>query len=328
MQTAGFSSWARTLSLVIACLMVSAPAGADQFDEASKWLERMSQAMSELDYQGTFVYLQGDDVETMRITHVRDASGVRERLVTVSGPTREIIRDANGVSGLVGAAPDTPAGQPSGSTVFPEFPAEALREARLRYMFELGRQGRIAGHKGQRITILPKDEYRYGYELWLQSDTGLLLRWVLYDSKRKPLARLMFTELRIGPEVDHSELQTSGNPQPLIAPATSAGAGSVKREAPGVEQPTGMPPGFRLAAHSRQGAQGQLEHLVFSDGLATVSVYIEPIDARRGMSEGLSRMGTTNAWIHSDGRHQVTAIGEVPAITVQKMGAAFAARGR
>ena len=328
MQPAGLHAQALTLLLVIACLLVSAPANSDQFKEASKWLERMSQAMSQLDYQGTFVYLQGDDVETMRITHVREANGVRERLVTVSGPPREIIRDVNGVSGLVGETPATPAGQAPGSAVFPDFPAEALREARRRYIFEIGRQGRIAGHKGQRITILPKDEYRYGYELWLQTDTGLLLRWVLYDSKRKTLARLMFTELRIGEEVDHSELQTSGDPRPLLAPASHADTVLSAGSTPRIAQPEGMPPGFRLAAQSLQGAQGQSQHLVFSDGLATVSVYIEPVDAARSLNEGLSRMGTTNAWSHSDGKQQFTAIGEVPAITVQKMGAAFAAMGR
>lgn len=304
-------------------LSVSAPLKADQYEQASQWLERMSQAMAELDYQGTFVYLQGDAVETMRITHVRDTSGVRERLVTVSGPPREVVRDASGVRSTVGDSVALEQGPVAGAMVLPEFPAEALAEARQRYVFEVGKQGRIAGHKGRRINILPKDEYRYGYELWLQEDSGLLLRWVLYDSARQPLAKLMFTDLQVGEQVDHSELGTMAAAGTTVVGAAAAASGLKREQPPRADLPQGMPPGFRLAAHTGQADPGQAQHLIFSDGLATVSVYLEPLTDGAKVNQGLSRMGTTNAWTHTGTHYQVTAIGEVPAVTVKKLGRAF-----
>jgi sigma-E factor negative regulatory protein RseB len=77
-----------------------------------------------------------------------------------------------------------------------------------------------------------------------------------------------------------------------------------------------------LAAH-RQGGEGEFEHLVFSDGLATVSVYIEPAANQPRPTPGLSRMGTTNAWSRASDKHFVTAIGEVPPVTVRQFGNAF-----
>jgi sigma-E factor negative regulatory protein RseB len=304
-------------------LLASAPLKADQYAQASQWLERMSRAMAELDYQGTFVYLQGDDVQTMRITHVRDSHGVRERLVTVSGPPRELVRDASGVRSKVGDSVALEQGAVAAAAVFPEFPAEALAEARQRYVFEVGKQGRIAGHKGRHVNIMPKDEFRYGYELWLQEDTGLLLRWVLYDSERKPLAKLMFTDLRVGEQVDHGELSSLAGPDAAPAGGAASRSSQAVEAAPRLDLPDGLPPGFRLAARTGQGGPGQVQQLVFSDGLATVSVYLEPLGGSGKVSQGLSRMGTTNAWTHAGATRQVTAIGEVPAVTVKKLGRAF-----
>lgn len=326
-----------SLAALIMLLLVNS-ASADQFEEASEWLERMSSAMRELDYQGTFVYLQGDDVETMRITHVRDGSGVRERLVAVSGPKREIMRDSTGVRSVVGEQQWHEGSNEEAGHVFPEFSAEALSEARRRYMFEIGQEGRIAGHKGRKINILPKDQYRYGYELWLQADTGLLLRWVLYDSQRKPLAKLMFTELKTGTQVNHDELgaHTPATPtvdsrqlqaaEPGFSPVAQVSAVRAQPSAslrPGALKSKGVPPGFRLAVYSQQDEEGGSQHLVLSDGLATVSVYIEPVDSDRNLAQGLSRMGTTNAWTNTGKAQRVTAIGEVPPITVRKIGTAF-----
>lgn len=324
---------------MVASLLTSAPAAADQYDRAAELLERMAAAMRDLSYQGTFVYVRGEDVDTMRITHVRDGNGVRERMYAVSGPQREIVRDQWGVSYLLGDKPERQDPPASGS-VFPEFPVDALKQAQSRYLFRVGaRTARIAGHRSKSITILPRDRFRYGYELCLEERTGLLLRWVLYDADRLPLAKLMFTELVTGDRVDLSELESAavgGDRLAFASVESNPPAPSAWRPVPaGVPESganlsdfgelQGLPPGFRLAGHARDdGRAGTgFEHLVYSDGLATVSVYIEPSDTARPIAQGLSRMGTTNAWSLIADTFQVTAIGEVPPITVQRIGNAF-----
>jgi sigma-E factor negative regulatory protein RseB len=325
---AGDPSRAGRLSafVLLSLLLAPLPVVADQYEQARSWLERMAAAMRELTYQGTFIYLRGSEVDTLRITHVHDEEGVRERMVSLSGPDREIVRDVHGVRWVRGdAAKD---GFGSGGTIFPEFPAEALSDARARYRFEVGRSGRIAGHNGRRIAILPRDEYRYGYDLWLEERTGLLLRWVLYDAERRSLAKLMFTELRVGDDVDRTELQSATPPSRFHTMAPTAAAGAPAPDVAAGLPSRGIPPGFELAARSRDGAAGDTEHLVFSDGLASVSVYIEPAAESRAVASGLSRLGTTNAWtVNGDGR-RVTAIGDVPPVTVRQIGSAFHAADR
>jgi len=319
----------RQLLIGLVLVGISLPVLADNFDEARTWLERMAQAMREQTYQGTFVYVRGQDVETMRVTHVRDDHGVRERMYALSGPVREIIRDSNGVRCLLSERPPTDADTPLAQTMFPVIPLEELDQARARYLFEVGDTARIAGHQGRRVSILPRDQYRYGYDFWLQEDSALLLRWTLYDAARKPLAKLMFTDLRTGDQVDASELESS-TPSDKFVRLAAAGDDQAQPQ-PGSAlkpqwEPARLPPGFRLAALNYRSADdpAAFEHLVYSDGLASVSVYIEFREAAKDMREGLSRLGTSNAFSKRAGSRQVTAIGDVPAITVQAIGNAFA----
>lgn len=311
--------------LAATALFVAPNALADQFDEARIWLERMSAAMREQSYQGTFVYVRGDDVDTIRLTHVLENGAIRERLVALSGPPREVVRDGRGLRAVGGGGDATSPPAPMAGVPIPDFSAASLERAQGRYMFEMGGEGRIAGYQGRKLTITPRDQYRYGYELWLEDRTALLLRWVLYDPDRRPLAKLMFTELVTGDAVDPSGLGDEAADEPAAAGATPQDTPAKAAAAPeafSVDELT-LPPGFALAAHGRDPASPDSEHLVFSDGLASVSVYLEPFDAGAGLPEGLSRVGTTNAWSRRGDKRRVTVVGEVPPVTLKTIGRAF-----
>lgn len=320
----------RFLALV-AVLLVAVPAvagsykQANQYEQAREWLERMAVAMRDMSYQGTFVYVRGDDIETMRITHVNEDGVVRERLYAVSGPHREVVRDSSGVRCLLGDEEPAIKNAMATGSMFPEFAVEAFAQARTLYRFEMGDSARVAGRPGQQVRIVPRDKYRYGYDLWMEKETGLLLRWVLFDAEEKMLAKLVFTELQTGDQVDMTELE------PDAARGEFINLGQAAEATPGESHslldpsPSGLPPGFRLAAHAVEPGEAgnNLEHWLYSDGLATVSVYIEAWDPDNGSSEGTSRMGTTHAWSKRAGPQLVTAIGEVPPVTVRRVGTAF-----
>jgi sigma-E factor negative regulatory protein RseB len=294
--------------------------------EARKWLERMSGAMNHLDYQGTFVYVRGDLMETMRITHVVEDEGVRERLYSVTGARREIIRDQQGIRCVLGE--DQPMLHDAVTTgvLFPGFPLEELQTQHPSYRYEMGGTARIAGHMGRRLTIVPGDRFRYGYELWLETKTGLLLKWVLFDANRNALAKLVFTELRLGNDIDHAELESSLPAEAFTElPSPMPSRQVMTRSSPEWE-PESLPPGFRLATHRHQvDGESVFEHLVYSDGLASVSVYIESNHGEPTIAPGLNRIGTTNAFTRLLGDRQLTVIGEVPAVTVRTIGDAFRA---
>lgn len=307
------------LLLVLTSYSTLAVAGND--GQAREWLERMVEAMQQTSYQGTFVYVRGGNVETMRITHLVDEAGVRERLYSVSGPHREVIRDRNGVRCVLQDSASVVEDQAVASDYFPELPLSVIDRQGSGYRLETGGQARIAGFSARRISISPDDSYRYGYDFWLEQQTGLLLKWVLLDSRQKTLAKLMFTDFSIGEDINLDEIESAAKEQDFVQMKTMSLEKSVVAESTPRWQPASLPPGFQLAAHNHKAGTGEVyEHMVYTDGLAAVSVYIEENDKGVAIKPGVSRLGTNFAFVRNQGDLRITVIGEVPVVTVKSIG--------
>jgi sigma-E factor negative regulatory protein RseB len=310
---------AATRVLVAALLVSAGSVFAGEVVEPRQMLDRMTAAMSQMSYQGTFVYVQGDNVETMRITHVSDERGVRERLVAVSGPPREVLRDSSGVRWVLADDRSVFEDSAFNRSFFPELPLDQNDQTELSYTLKLGSEARIAGHKARNLKVLPKDKFRYGYSLWLEQHSGLLLKWELIDSNRKSLAKLMFTDVRLGSEVDVKELIPTSQLKKFKTVESELPSGRGLSKATPKWLPNKVPPGFRLTAHRYFGQQDQgiYEHLVYSDGLAAVSVYIESTSPDSNAQAGINRLGTTHAFSRITDDMSITVVGDVPAITVK-----------
>jgi len=304
--------------LLLVSISINGIAMAGDAGQARDWLERMTAAMSQMSYQGTFVYVRDDAVETMRITHVTDDTGVRERLYSVSGPHREVIRDRNGVRCVLQDSASVVEDQVVASSYFPELPLSIIDGDTSGYRLETGGEARIAGHTARRVTISPEDNFRYGYDFWLEEQTGLLLKWVLFDTDHKPLAKLMFTDFAIGSAVNMRELESDSRAEDFVEMKTFSIQKTVVTRSSPRWQPAKLPPGFQLTSHSHEtGTDGVYEHMVYSDGLAAVSVYVEQQGIEAFVKPGMNQLGTNNAYSRQQGNLQITVIGEVPVITVK-----------
>ena len=304
--------------MLLVFVSVSGTVVADNSGEARKWLERMTVAMSEMSYQGTFVYVRDGVVETMRITHVSDDTGVRERMYSISGPRREVIRNRKGVRCVLQDSNSVVEDAAVTDTFFPEFPLAAIDNKPAGYHLKLNGKARIAGQVARRVSIRPRDVFRYGYDYWLEEQTGLLLKWVLRDTDQKALAKLMFTEFSIGADVNLKELESDSPAKDFVAQPTFSKVKTVVTKSNPDWQPKRLPPGFKLSSHNQQMSPDSIfEHMVYSDGLAAVSVYIEKKGSEIGVLKGVSQLGTNNAYSRQQGELQITAIGEVPAVTVK-----------
>jgi sigma-E factor negative regulatory protein RseB len=323
-------------ALVLAVLLAPAAAdawqGADRLDPPA-WLDRMSLALDTLDYRGTFVLIQGDDIETMQIAHRVGEGGERERLVALDGAAREVIRDEEWVRcylpdrGTVVVDERVLDNPLRGS--LPRF-QERLLEV---YRFELLGDGRIAGRDARILSITPQDELRYGRRLWLDIATGLPLKTETLSPSGEVLTRIMFTGIEVGVEISDAALEPAfGEDQLRFVRASSAPPplrGMLAEESPWViDQP---PAGFTLESRKvRQMAVvgGVVEHLVFSDGIASISVYIEHGDQGATQLQGRSRLGDIHAFAKVVQGHLVTVVGEVPEQTVEQMADAVRYQGR
>ena len=312
----------RLLHLSAFVLIVTATAS--HADDINDWLMKLDQASGHLSYEGTFVYVHGANVEAMRVFHHASGNAVRERIYSLNGAAREIVRDMEQVWCYL---PEKKIGvhqyRHRTEKSFPNILPQRLGELRTNYQIELGRTDRIADRVARQILIKPNDDYRYGFDLWVDVDTGLLLKATLLDTDAMPIEQYMFTDIRIGKPIALSELEpvtAKGNLKWFKDDKPGADLEAAKSEWHVKQVPTG----FMLSNTRKRMSPTRnrmVEHHVYSDGLAAVSVFIEKNpDGVAGPVSGVNRMGAVHAFGATIEDYQVTVVGEVPAKTVDLIG--------
>ncbi len=295
---------------------------ATQLAEVQAWLEKMQHAAHMVNYEGTFVYGQQGQLSSMRIIHRVTPQGGQERLISMDGTGREVIRDGNKVTCFL---PDSNAVVVEKTRPTKQFPPEfpmKIDELKDFYTFKLMGDSRVAGHLTQGIKILPKDPYRYGHHLWVEKKTGLLLKTHLLNEQGKPIEQFVFTQVTFLDEVPDEKLVTAVNSQDFTWYEAKESSDKSEEQHPDLNV-AWLPGGFKedMERMQKMPTGGMpVKHKVFSDGLSSVSVFFE-----EGMEQdtsnlvGGSRMGAINAHGRSLGDYHVTVVGEVPHVTVQKI---------
>jgi sigma-E factor negative regulatory protein RseB len=314
----------RAATWFAACLLgLSAPAALAQSGDARTWLERMSEALATLNYDGLFTHSTPGQAESMRIVHRVDRGRSLERLVSLDGSGREVVRTREEVHAYL---PDRKVVlvEPRGDegSLLKALPTPGPKLDKY-YDLAVRKGNKILGRDIVVIDVRPKDGYRYGYRLWLDAETAMPLRSVVGDGAGRQVEQILFTRLEIKdripardiePTVDASGFQWVRTGRKLAAmPQLPANNGW---------RPVRVPPGFRLVASRLQvmpGSPMPAQHLIFSDGIAAISVFIEPATGSGPRPPEASSMGSANAYSTSIRGHVVTAVGEVPPATVREI---------
>jgi sigma-E factor negative regulatory protein RseB len=317
------------LSGVLAFQLVPRAALADALadSEALAWLQKIAAAARELSYSGTFVYQHGEQVETSRITHYVDRAGEIEKLETLDGPKREIVRNQNEIITFYAESKSVKRERRAARRSFPALLPDALSSITEFYQLRKGGQERIAGLDAQALVLEPRDEFRYGHKLWADVSSGLLLKAKMINERHQMVEQFHFTQVTIGP-VPKEAVRPSFVIPPIPARAPQADVASPAETGWVVRN---SPAGFRKIlemSRMRRDGQGQVAHLVFSDGLAAVSVFIEPLPASRKVPDGLMHQGALHIYSRSLPDQLVTVLGETPAATVVQMGNSVAPKGK
>ena len=312
--------------------LVAGGAAADPLkqDEAFEILQRIANAARQLNYVGTFVYQHADRFETSRIVHYVDASGEYEKLETLDGPRREVIRNNDEVLCYYPDAKVVRSEKRVARRTFPALLPERLQALTEFYSIRKADTERIAGYDSQALVLEPKDGLRYGHKLWADAETGLLLKARMLNEGNRVVEQFTFTELRIG----------SGVTREMVAPSYNVRSPEWRMDRfahnklSNVESGwtvTQFPAGFRKIMEMRRSKLGSsvpVTHLVYSDGLAAVSIFIEPAATRSKIHEGLSQQGAINIYIRTVQDQVVTVLGEAPASTVMQIANSVSFRGK
>lgn len=291
--------------------------------DALQWLKKMAAASRQFNYSGTFVYQYGNQTETSRVVHfVNSAGGEFERLETLDGPPREVIRSNDQIICYLPSARTVLVEQRSGRG-FPKLLPETLAGIPENYDVRKEQPDRIAGHDCVWIAIMPRDSLRYGRRFCAEVSSGLPLRARTVNEKNETVESFAFTQIRLGGRFSRDKVRSR------YADKARAQNWRVDRSAlnAAAETPadTGwvvnnQPVGFKKTMEVKRSLAGRaapVSHIVFSDGLTAVSVFIEP--ASKPGAQSLSHQGAVNIYTRPYGSHLVTVLGEAPAATVMQI---------
>lgn len=314
-------------ALSIMCVSSAGAAAADSTDTPERWLEKMARAGQWLSFDGTFVYRRNDQMVAVNILHVADERGGRQKLVALNGATHEIVRSCDGAICFLPRQKSVVINKAKGRHAMDADIAERVQELQDHYRFSLAGDDRIAGRPTQVLMIDPVDQYRFGYRIWIDKETGLLLRSDMLNDAKATVEQIMYTRMDI---IDApTEVMLRAVDQKNLSQARPAPEDEIVYSDEDAHKESAywrvdsVPVGFKPVEHFRHRRSehgAQTEHMIFTDGLASVSVFIEKAGDAGKLLSGFSEMGAVNAFGTTVADHHVTVVGEVPTLTVRLIG--------
>ncbi len=300
--------------------------------EIQQMLRQAQIAAQKLHYSGTFIYQQANQIRTSRITHGTDSRGEVEKLEILDGKPREYLRRNNEVACYLPEIKTIQIEKNVTQEVFPALLTNNTQALAELYTIKKAELGRVAGNTCLILKLEPKDALRYGYRLCLDKTSGLLLRAQTMNARNEVIEQIAFTQIDIG-EFDKTRLKPSfqntneWHVENLMVQANAQSGWSVTFLPAGFKKTREMkrliPISLVASGATAQGlVQAQMKshpviQMIFSDGLSTVSVFIEPVSGNR--TEGSLQQGAITIMGRRQGDYWLTVVGEVPFAAIKQV---------
>lgn len=289
-------------------------------------LDRMSTAVQTTNYEGTVLRISDGHAEALKVIHTVADGVIREKVIAQEGNGLEIIRNGNEVHCILPEQKSVLVEEWNDqSTLFSTLPSSQLRLGN-EYDVKFAGEQRVAGRAAVQIAIKPHDEFRYEHRVWLDTETGFPLQTQLIGTDGAPLEQIKFADIKLDPEIGAAALTSTYSTENF------KWYNQPKRQVSTVVdnrwQSTSLPLGYRLVSSQAEimpGSDESVTHLLYSDGLASVSVFIAA-HADENLSKR-SRAGASNSYSTVVGEYRITAVGEVPAATVERIANSMEMRG-
>lgn len=316
------------LSFLLGATNYAAAAEVTPAGESMRLMHQMANAARNLNYSGTFVYRHGSQIETSRIWHLREGNNDYERLETLDGPPREIVRSNEEVTCYYPGDKTAKTERFVSGRRFPAVVSEQLSSIVANYTVRKGPIARVAGYDCQTAILEPRDNLRYGHVFCAELKSGLPLRATTVNERNETVETFAFTQVDIGIDIPRERLQPTYN---ASAPGWKVEQSALRPNTDAHRRWSlvNTPPGFRKVSELQRTIHGKsTAQLVFSDGLAAISVFVEPSVAGTRGAQELSRQGAINIFTRSHPDLVVTVLGEAPASTVMQFANSIVVRAK
>lgn len=305
--------------LLLACLLATQVTFAHA-EDPWQLLQKAADAARELSYRGIFVYQSGNNTRSVQITHMNFGQGEYARSVVLDGSPREVLSQGSDVVIFSPRNEKVVITKRRAQNLFPALLPPEMEEIKASYEVRLGSQERVGGREGQIVFLDSRDQYRYGYKFWMDREYGLILKSITFNENNEAVEQITFTQLTLMKTQDMDWFQphvdTAKN---YVMEEENVALSSADMNSMHIGQ---MPAGYKKIDQVKRMVPGKsvpVTHLIFSDGLACVSLFIEPLNKKYQVKPGGHMQGATNFYTQASDGYQVVAVGEVPAVTVMQM---------
>ena len=310
------------LTSLLTCtfLAFSTPAHPAPPGDAAGWLKEISQAVGRESFSGDLIYSEGNQWQSLSVVQSVEDDQVWRRTMYLSGEPRMQIRHGDTIT-CVHEGPHLAGMTPDVFKPFDEHLAARIPQILTNYDASVTPvPGRIAGHEVIQIALRPKSSDRYAYQLWLDADTGLPLRSDLLDTDGAVLQRFQFARLDIGLSVPISDIVTAAEGHTVTLQHTEQSAGSPESD----WWPAWLPDGFRISRYQSAASSTEVIHerMLFSDGLATFTVFVDAVSPAGLPDMTRSWSATAAAVRHTEvagNSYRITVVGEMPAAIIDRI---------
>lgn len=286
-------------------------------DDAWMLLQKASQAARELSYKGVFVYQSGTTSKSVQLTHMNSGQGEFARMVVLDGAPREVLSQGSEVVIFSPKNEKIMIEKKRGQNMFPALLPGNMDALKVSYQALINGSERIGGRDAMVVNLSPNDQMRYGYRFWVDKEFGLLLKVTTMNQRGDSLEQIGFSQLSLmeGQSLDWYKPKfdpTKSYVMDLDSPA-KVNTSEIDWD---IAQ---LPSGYRKVDQVKQPVQGKalpVTQMIFSDGLASISVFIEPMAKGSKAKVGHTAVGATNFYASINEGHQVMVVGEVPEAAV------------
>ncbi len=310
--------------VLLACLLVghfsTAVAEADTSADAWALLDKAAHAARDLSYKGIFVYQSGTNSRSIEVTHMNAGQGEYSRVVMLDGAPREVLSQGSDIVIFSPRNEKVVIEKRRGKNLFPALLPVNLDLVKASYQAKVIGQERVAGRDGVIVLLVPRDNYRYSYKLLTDKEYGLLLKAATLNQQNEVIEQIAFNQLNLLSVDDMDWFQPKVDPKKPyvmeeVVPSTAAD------EANGWKVGQ-LPAGYKQVDHIRRmvpGKSSPVNQLIFSDGLSSVSLFIEPLTKGIRPKVGHTVVGPTNFYANVNAGYQIVVVGEVPQATVSQI---------
>lgn len=309
------------LAWLLAMPLSLALAATDSTNDSWLILQKAAHAARDLSYKGVFVYQSGANSKSVQITHMNYGQGEYARLVVLDGSPREVLSQGSDVVIFSPKNEKVVIEKRRGQNLFPALLPANMDVIKTSYQVRMGGEERIGGREGQIVYLDPRDHLRYGYKFWIDREYGLLLKSMSTNEHNEPMEQITFNQLVLlntqsldwfQPTVDHDKSYVMADAAPTASLAPENDKWSLAQ----------LPSGYRKIDQGMcpvPGKTAPVNQIIFSDGLASVSLFIEPLTKGMRAKTGHTAMGATNFYASVTDGYQIMVVGEVPEATVAQI---------